>query len=383
MKILYIHNEYARPSGEEHAAAELEALLAEHGHIVNRFRRSSAEIAGSRAGMVKSFFTGINNPAAARQLDRKIREFRPDAAIVQNLYPLLSPAIFRPLRRHGVHVAMRCPNYRLFCPTGLALDPQGRVCERCFPSAISSLNCVRFNCEHSMMKSAGYAMRNMAARLSRRIVNGVDKFIVQSEFQRDVFMRQGIPGKKIVVVPGISPHLDLDEKRSPGEFVSFVGRVSAEKGIYDFIEAAKMNPEIPFRVAGNLDSAFKMPDPLPDNLQFVGFLKGRDLDEFYLDSRIVVVPSKWYEGFPNVIVRGMLHERPVITSSIGAMKSIIDPGVNGELVPPGDARALGETIGKLWHDKARCAAYGTAGRVKAESEYSRESVYTALQEALS
>ena len=55
MKILYIHNDYAKPSGEEHASASLAALLEGHGHEVKFFRRSSAEIANSFSGVEKCF----------------------------------------------------------------------------------------------------------------------------------------------------------------------------------------------------------------------------------------------------------------------------------------------------------------------------------------
>ena len=40
MKVLYVHNKYAKPSGEEHAANELVELLREHGHDVKWFTRS-------------------------------------------------------------------------------------------------------------------------------------------------------------------------------------------------------------------------------------------------------------------------------------------------------------------------------------------------------
>ena len=46
MKILYIHNDYIKPSGEVHASGELVTLLQEHGHEVRWFKRSSNEIKG-------------------------------------------------------------------------------------------------------------------------------------------------------------------------------------------------------------------------------------------------------------------------------------------------------------------------------------------------
>lgn len=376
MRVLYVHNEYARPSGEEHAAGELVALLREHGHEVRWFTRSSAEIEGSFFGKIKALTAGIYNPFAACRLARVLDEFKPDVVQVQNLYPLLSSAIFRPIKRRGIPVVMRCPNYRLFCPEGLSLAPDGRICERCWGG--HEINCIRLNCMGSRAKSAGYAVRNAFGRISENIRNGVDVFIVQSEFQKQKFVQQGIPEEKTGILAGISPVISPDTHRRLGDWVSFVGRASAEKGICEFIEAAAMNPDIPFKVAGNIDKNFKMPEILPENLEFVGFKKGDALDEFYQSSRIIVVPSKWYEGFPNVIVRGMLHRKPVITCNIGAMQSIIDDGINGLLISPGSSSAISEAVRKLYYDEEKCKIYGDNGCIKASTQYSRETIYNDL-----
>ncbi len=376
MKILYVHNEYARPSGEEHAAGELVALLREHGHEVRWFTRASSEITVSLSGKIKAFAAGIYNPFSARDLARELDDYRPDIVHVQNLYPLLSTSIFAPIRKRGIPVVMRCPNYRLFCPQGLSLDPSGRICERCWSGNESY--CVRYNCMGSVTKSLGYALRGAYARLSGNIRQGVDTFIVQSEFQKQKFIGQGIPSEKIGILAGISPRIEVSDAACRGEWVSFVGRVSAEKGIYEFIEAARANRGVPFKVAGNLDSNFIKPDNLPDNIEFVGFRKGKDLDEFYINSRIIVVPSKWYEGFPNVIVRGMLHHKPIVTSDVGAMQSIVDHGKNGLLVFPGDSGLLSRAIRELYGDAARCREFGENGFKKATTLYSRDTIYKEL-----
>ncbi|MCM1140429.1 MAG: glycosyltransferase family 4 protein [Muribaculum sp.] len=379
MKILYVHNEYAKPSGEEHAAGELVALLKEHGHEVRWFTRSSAEIADSALGKIKALVAGIYNPYSARELAKALDEYKPDIVQVQNLYPLLSPAIFKPIKKRGIPVVMRCPNYRLFCPTGLSLDPHGKVCERCWSG--TEFNCAIRNCMGSRLKSTGYALRNAFARLTGMIRNNVDIFIVQSEFQKHKFISQGIPAERIGILAGISPNINVTDHSQLGKWVSFVGRVSSEKGIDEFIEAAKMNPDIPFRVAGNIDINYEVPYRLPENLEFVGFKKGDDLDRFYIDSRIIVVPSKWYEGFPNVIVRGMLHKKPVITTNIGAMQSIIDHEQNGLLVSPSDASALADAISNLYNDTETIRQYGENGYAKATTLYSREQIYTDLIES--
>jgi len=378
MKVLYVHNEYARPSGEEHAAGELVSLLREHGHEVRWFTRSSAEIADSTFGKIKALVAGIYNPFSARDLNKVLDEYKPDIVHVQNLYPLLSTAIFKPIKKRKIPVVMRCPNYRLFCPTGLSLDPQGRVCERCWKG--NELNCAIRNCMGSRLKSTGYALRNAFARISGMIRDNVDIFIVQSDFQKQKFISQGIPTERIGVLAGISPNINVTDHSQLGKWVSFVGRVSAEKGIDEFIGAARLNPGIPFRVAGNIDINYEVPYRLPENLEFVGFKKGDDLDRFYIDSRIIVVPSKWYEGFPNVIVRGMLHKKPVITTNIGAMRSIIDHKQNGLQVPPANVTALADAIHNLYADTAAIKEYGENGYNKATKLYSREQIYSDLME---
>ena len=379
MKVLYIHNDYGRPSGEEQAADEIVQLLRDHGHEVKWFRRTSEGYRDSLWGNIIAFFTGIYNPKASRELARMLDEYKPDVVQVQNLYPFISTSIFRPLRKRNVPVVMRCPNYRLFCPQGLCLDPMGQVCERCWNGA-HEWNCVSQNCLSNRLKSLAYAVRNWYARTSRNILDGVDVFITQSEFQKRKFEGMGIESNRIGILPGIPPMIGDIEEKEMGDWVTFVGRVSPEKGIYEFIDAARMNPDIPFKVAGNLDEQFRIPEDCPSNVEFVGFKKGAELNRLYTDSRIIVIPSKWYEGFPNVILRGMLLKRPVITTSIGAMQSIIDTGVNGILVTPGCAKELGEAVKKLYYDKKKCIEYGMNGFQKASTVYSKGVIYRTLME---
>lgn len=379
MRLLFIHNSYSDkiPSGEEQASKELASLLEEHGHEVRWYKRSSDEIRNG-LGRIKAFFTGVFNPCSVKELSRLVDDFKPDIVQVQNIYPLISSSIFKPLKKRNISVVMRCPNYRLFCPNGLCLDTKGDICEKCFGG--NEWNCIKKNCERSVLKSVGYALRNAYTRASRNIINGVDAFIVQSDFQKQKFIEQGIPADKLVILPGISPQITFDNTTDLGENVSFVGRISVEKGINEFIEAARLNLCIPFKVAGKLDAHFKMPNDLPQNVDFVGYKKGDDLDCFYSDSRIIVAPSKWYEGYPNVIVRGMLHKRPIITTNIGAMPSIIEDGVNGILVEPGNAKQLSDAISSIYSDEDCCRKMGLAGYEKASKLYSRDTIYQRLMD---
>ena len=375
MKILYIHNDYARPSGEENAAEAIVELLREHGHEVRWFRRSSAELKGI-SGKIKGFLCGLGNHFAANALAKVLDEYRPDLVQVQNLYPLLSPSIFRPLRQRRIPVVMRCPNYRLFCPNGLCCDRDGRVCELCFGG--HEWHCLAKNCAGSRFKSLGYALRGYAARRSRRILDGVDVFAVQTEFQMQKFIRQGIPAEKLAILPGIMQNMVPAEEWGAGRYVAYIGRVSEEKGILEFLECARRLPEIPFVVAGSFDSMPELPENAPDNVEWLGFLKGDSLREVFLRSRIVVVPSRCYEGFPNVIVQAMQLARPVIAVDLGASGAVVEEGVTGLKFAPGDLNDLTAKVRSLYADETRCRTLGENGRRTALRRYSRESIYAVL-----
>jgi len=377
MKILFIHNEYAKLSGEEQSVINLTHLLAEHGHTVELQTRSSAEISNSFLGKVKSFFTGIHNPCAVRDVCQKINNFKPDIVQVQNLYPLFSPSIIPAIKKMGIPIVMRCPNYRLFCPNGLCYDTNGQICEQCFGGHES--NCFIKNCLGSRGKSLGYAIRNATARMTGRILNYVDMFIVQTEFQRRKFIDQGIPESKLAILPGIAPKIEPPPQNWPtGNSVTYIGRVSEEKGIFDFLKAAENLPQIPFSVAGSYDNYPDLPQKSPQNVKWLGFLRGESLRQAYLDARIVVVPSRCYEGFPNVIVTAMMLERPVIATNLGSASTIITHDIDGRLFPFNDLDTLTTSIAELYNNETACRRLALKGHETATERFSAASVYETL-----
>ena len=68
---------------------------------------------------------------------------------------------------------------------------------------------------------------------------------------------------------------------------------------------------------------------VPKNVNFVGFLSGQDLDEFYRNTYALIFPSICFEGYPNTLVRAMAYGKPVVASRIGAIPQIVGDGVHG------------------------------------------------------
>ena len=379
MKVLFVHNNYgSNNSGEEHASQALADLLERHGHVVEWYRKSSDVIQDSFTMKIAAFFLGIYNPKAIRELKSKILNFKPDVIQVQNVYPFISPAILGMINRLHIPVVMRCPNYRLFCPTGLHLDEKDEVCEKCL-TGLREINTVLKNCEKNRFKSFGYALRNYCARKVWKLQENMDAYIVQSNFQKNKFIDNGIQSDKLFIIPGLTPALKIENSKESGDYVSFIGRASVEKGIIEFLDVAKELPSIKFAVVGAVDPRLEyLKMEASPNVHWTGFLNGSQFDLLYQKSKIIVVPSKWYEGFPNVITRAMQHGKPVITSNIGAMQSIVDHDVNGLLVAPGNVKQLRLAIESLINNNDKCLRLGLNGKIKAQKNYNDSIIYESL-----
>jgi glycosyltransferase involved in cell wall biosynthesis len=367
--VLFVHNDYGRPSGEEQAVATMATVLSSDGHQISWLRRSSAEIGNSVTRKVGAFFSGIYSASARREMAAILRDQTIDIVQVQNLYPFLSPSVLLAARDAGVPVVMRCSNYRLFCPTGLHLS-KGEICERCLGGR--EWQCVLHNCENDLFKSFGYAIRNASARLSGAIKDNVTVFIVLSEFQKRRFIAGGIPEERLVILPNTTARVPHEVAGQIGDSVAFIGRMSEEKGIREFLAAAARLPGIRFVVAGDPRGTDLTPDALPPNVSLRGFLTGERLEDVYNRARIVVCPSKCFEAFPNVIVEAMVRAKPVIASRIGAIPEIVEDDRTGVLVDPGEPGALADAIEKLWMRPDACQAMGLAGQRRAAAVYSAD-----------
>ena len=376
MNVLIAHNDYGKFSGEEHAVQNMADALTSGGHHVSWLRDSSSIIGESLSMKTKAFFSGIYSVGSRRRMDKLLDQTRYDLVQVQNLYPLLSPSVLGPCRCRRITVVMRCPNYRLFCPNGLHLS-HGQVCERCLGGR--EWQCVVQNCLDSRFKSAGYALRNAFARITGMILDNVSIFVVLSQFQKQRFVDSGIPAHRIEILPNIAPKPDQSNAGSDdGDAISFVGRVSPEKGILEFLDVARKLPQNRFIVAGSTDAMPELTKLAPDNVEFKGFLRGKELDAIFYQSRLLVCSSLCFEGFPNAVAQAMAFGKPVIATRIGALAEIVDDGKTGLLCDPANKEDLAQKIDFLWNRPDLCREMGKAGQEKARADYSEEKYYTRL-----
>lgn len=375
MRILMVHNKYAVLSGEEIMVDRIINLLRHNNHEVQTFFKDSAEIGDGFLNKANSFFNGIYSLSARREILKVLDQFRPDCVQIQNLFPLISPSILALIKSRGIPIVMRCSNFRLICPNGLFLS-KDQLCEKCHGG--HEYWCVLKNCENNIFKSVGYALRNYVARKLKLYTENISLYIAQTEFQKRYLINENVPSERIVVIPNMSSDTNISVNNNLGDYIGYVGRISPEKGISTLINAAIECNHISFKLAGNYGRMPHLGKHKPENLDLVGHVASPALHNFYNNSRIIVLPSICYEGFPGVLIEAMIHGKPIICSRIGGLSEIVDDGITGLLFEPGNINDLVNKIKYLWARPVVCSKMGHNGREKALREYSEDKYYERL-----
>ncbi|HIJ85504.1 MAG TPA: glycosyltransferase family 4 protein, partial [Magnetococcales bacterium] len=201
----------------------------------------------------------------------------------------------------------------------------------------------------------------------------VSLFATLTAFQKQRLIDAGFDPERICIIPNA---LDLSATPPPvagdGDYCAFVGRVSVEKGITVLLHAARLCPDIPFRLAGGFDEGSPFVKNAPENVRFMGHMTAEPLGRLIRQSRMVVLPSVWFEGFPMTVLESMAQARPVIVSAVGGLGEIVEDERTGFLFTMGDGVQLAQKIQHLWHHPDLAAQMGQQGWEKVRQDYSRE-----------
>ena len=218
------------------------------------------------------------------------------------------------------------------------------------------------------------------------------KIIYQNNYDMSILKRiTGIEDSKTIIIRGSG--VDLTQYiykpiSSRHLNVLFASRLLFDKGILEFVEAARILasmfhesiPNVRFVIVGS-------PDPGNPNSVSSSDLKAwvdegvveywgyrDDMPSVISSASIVVLPSYYGEGLPKVLVEAAACGRAVVTTDHPGCRDAIVPGVTGVLVPVRDARALADAIQVLLEHPDNCHAMGRAGRELAEQSFDLKQV---------
>lgn len=177
--------------------------------------------------------------------------------------------------------------------------------------------------------------------------------------------------------------------------VVMASRLLKEKGVYEFVNAAKLlrkkNVPAEFILVGSPDG--ENPNSVlkreVDHWHKTGVIKALghryDIDKIFVNCHIVVLPSYYGEGVPKVLIEAAACGRPIVTTDNPGCRDAVIPFETGLLVPVKNSQALAEAILKLITHKQMREEMGLSARKLAEQEFDIKSVikkhlsiYTAL-----
>ncbi len=188
------------------------------------------------------------------------------------------------------------------------------------------------------------------------------------------------PGEYVVIPNGVDvarfhPEVrPFEEWRDPDRVnLLFVGRLDPRKGLQYLIAAM---PGLVERTRGRarllvigdsyLRARFQamVPASVRGSVRFFGHVPSADLPRWYATSDIFVSPASGNESFGIVLAEAMAAGRAVVASDIPGYRSVVTPGENGVMFPPGDVPALASALAALVDDPGRRQRLAERGRAR-------------------
>jgi len=177
---------------------------------------------------------------------------------------------------------------------------------------------------------------------------------------------------------GVEPErLPTVTHRGPGSRLIFVGRVVEQKGLVDLFEAMTglipEHPDLALTVVGDGPDRRALERRAQDiglgsRVDFLGSKSQAEVAELLAGADVFVLPS-YAEGVPVVAMEALGCGIPVVASFVGGMAELVEDGVTGFLVAPGDAEQLADRIDRLVADPELRNRLGAAGRAKVAAEF--------------
>lgn len=238
------------------------------------------------------------------------------------------------------------------------------------------------------------ALRAAVSALYRTAFKACRRVFFQNEDDIAEFVAAGlIDPRRVVRLEGTGVDLDrlgfVAPPEGPPSFL-LMARLLREKGICEYVEAARIvrarHPEIRFRLLGGLD-------PNPGGLtraeveswasegviEWAGHVD--DVRPWIAESSVYVLPS-YREGKPRSTQEAMAVGRPVITTDAPGCRDTVEEGVNGFLVPVGQAGPLAAAMERFVADPSLVQRMGRASRRLAERRFDVHKINSKILETM-
>ena len=263
------------------------------------------------------------NIFSAIKFRRIVKKFDPDIIHVHNFVFKLSPSFLIVIPKR-VKILLTIHNYRFLCPSGtLYYKGEINLESKHFLGLIK--NVLKGVYSNSVFKTTILALifriNFVLGTFSR-----IDKFIFLTPFSKAIHQNWR---KSLFTKSMVKPNFLVGDqpKKANGEIdLLFVGRLTEEKGILDVLPILIKNTHLNIMIVGDGPLNDKIKNNCADSkhIQIIGHSSREKILKLISRSKILLFPSKWYEGMPMTIIEAFSVGTPVIARRIGAMKSMIE-----------------------------------------------------------
>ncbi len=222
--------------------------------------------------------------------------------------------------------------------------------------------------EYSRLGLKRYYNSLQAVEKSEEEYAQADYIAVLSSFVKRSFIAQGVPEKKLLLLPS-GVNLD-DFKPAPKEDDTFriiyCGYICVKKGVHHLLDALeRLNiPKSELWLIGKVEEDFR---PILGKTKVVykhfGYVPHLELSRYYGQGSVFVLPSI-EEGLAKVTMEAMACGLPVIATPNTGAEDVMRDGVDGFIVPMRDPAALSEKILRLYEDPELRANMGRNGQAQ-------------------
>ncbi len=244
-------------------------------------------------------------------------------------------------------------------------------------------------------------LRPVYRLLQRRASTASDLTVFQNDDDRDYFVRHRLVDRdrcSVIRSSGIDiGRLEAGRPDAPGLarlrrqlklndhlVVTMVARLLKEKGVREYLEAARLvrgaMSNVVFLLVGSASTEGRRAVPLDlvrraEDVRYLG--PRTDIPALLSLSHLFVLPTWYREGVPRVLLEAGAIGLPLITTDMPGCRDVVRDGWNGHLVPPRDSRSLAAAILRLLRSPARRAAMGERSQALVRESYSLDRVAAA------
>lgn len=375
--ILIVHNYYQIHGGEDTVVANEKKMLEEHGHKVILYSRNNSELKSMlKLQKLMLPIMTVFNVRTYSDIKRLIKMEQIDIVHVHNTLSLISPSVYYAAKSMKVPIVQTIHNFRLLCP-GATFYRDGHICEDCITKGL--MCAVKHSCYRDSK------LQTLACVISTKIhrligIYGKINYICLTEFNKEKLLQlKQIKTNRVFVKPNfvkssineIVPHEERKE-----QFI-YAGRLDKLKGVDILFEAWKqMGKKVPKLIVcgmGPLDEWCRTFIKTNDvNIEMYGFIPNQEIIKIISNSKALILPTQWYEGFPMSIVESFSVGTPVICSDLGNAGSIVKEGITG-------CKFAADSVKELVLAVHRCKGLYKSTLAEYNAKYTEEINYQMLQ----